>query len=78
METLESALPFKHCLVYRLDSSELGHPPKKFVKVFDRAGRKVGCRNTPVKRDRPTHLASARPARAERIDHGVRAIEDPP
>jgi adenosine deaminase len=38
MRTLEEALPFKDRIIgVGLDSSELGHPPEKFVHVFDRA-----------------------------------------
>ena len=40
--TLEEALPFKDKIhAVGLDSSEVGHPPSKFVRVFDRA-RKEG------------------------------------
>jgi adenosine deaminase len=80
METLESALPFKHCLVaIGLDSSELGHPPKKFVKVFDRA-RQEGWRVVAHAGEEgpPEYIWQALDLLgAERIDHGVRAIEDP-
>ena len=37
-QTLDEALPFKEWIVaVGLDSSEVGHPPEKFVTVFDRA-----------------------------------------
>ncbi len=38
MATLEEALPYKRRIhAVGLDSSEVGHPPSKFVGVFDRA-----------------------------------------
>jgi adenosine deaminase len=38
MATLEAALPYKHHFIgVGLDSSERGHPPEKFARVFDRA-----------------------------------------
>jgi adenosine deaminase len=38
MQTLEDSLPYKDRIhAVGLDSSELGHPPSKFVQVFDRA-----------------------------------------
>lgn len=80
MATLEEALPFRDRIVgVGLDSTELGHPPRKFVEVFARA-RREGFRIV-------AHAGEEGPAAyiwealdllgAERIDHGVRAIEDP-
>jgi adenosine deaminase len=41
METLRMALPFRERIIaVGLDSSEVGHPPGKFVAVFDRAARR--------------------------------------
>jgi adenosine deaminase len=80
METLQSALRFRHWLVgVGLDSSELGHPPEKFVKVFDRA-RQEGWRLVAHAGEEgpPEYIWQALDRLgAERIDHGVRAIEDP-
>jgi adenosine deaminase len=40
LETLEQALEYKHVITaVGLDSSELGHPPSKFQRVFARARR---------------------------------------
>ena len=40
--TLEQALPFKHLFIgVGLDSSERGHPPEKFARVFARC-RELG------------------------------------
>jgi adenosine deaminase len=79
METLEQALPFKDCIAaVGLDSAELGHPPEKFKRVFDRA-RQYGFRTV-------AHAGEEGPAayiwqalnllKAERIDHGIRCTED--
>lgn len=77
---------FRECLSFReyfagfgLDSSELGHPPTKFERVFEMV-RKEGFRVV-------VHAGEEGPAqnvwdslnllKAERIDHGVRSIDDP-
>ncbi len=80
METLETALTNGVDIVaVGLDSSEAGHPPSKFTAVFDRA-RAAGLRTV-------AHAGEEGPPRyiiealellhAERIDHGVRCLEDP-
>ena len=80
MRTLEAALPWKqHIVGVGLDSSEQGQPPSKFAEVFARA-RQEGF--IPV-----AHAGEEGPAayiwealdilKAVRIDHGVRAEEDP-
>jgi adenosine deaminase len=80
METLERALPFKDRLVgVGLDSSELGHPPEKFARVFARA-RAEGLRVVAHAGEEgpPEYVWQALDLLgAERIDHGVRSIEDP-
>lgn len=79
MATLEAALPHKARLIaVGLDSSEVGNPPEKFTKVFE-AARSEGLRAV-------AHAGEEGPPDfiwksldllgAERIDHGVRAIED--
>jgi adenine deaminase len=79
-ETLEQALPFRHRFIgVGLDSSERGHPPEKFARVFARC-RELGLHVV-------AHAGEEGPAsfitgaldalRAERIDHGVRCLEDP-
>ncbi len=79
METLEVALPFKQWIVgVGLDSSELGHPPMKFAEVFIRAGQE-GFRRVAHAGEEgpPDYIWQALDVlRAERIDHGVRALED--
>lgn len=78
-ETLELALPWRdHFIGVGLDSSERGHPPEKFVQVFA-ACREAGLRVV-------AHAGEEGPAqyvrdaidllKSERIDHGVRSIDD--
>ncbi|QDL53844.1 adenosine deaminase [Rhodoferax aquaticus] len=77
---LEEALPMRDKIVgIGLASSELGHPPEKFAKVFARA-RELGFRLV-------AHAGEEGPAsyiwsaldvlKVERIDHGVQAFTDP-
>ena len=79
-ETLEQALPFKAWIDgVGLDSSEVGNPPKKFARVFAKA-RELGFRTV-------AHAGEEGPAsyiwdaldvlKTERIDHGVRCVDDP-
>ncbi|WP_106477274.1 adenosine deaminase [Phytohalomonas tamaricis] len=79
IETLEAALPFReHFIGVGLDSAERGNPPSKFERVFARAGE-LGLH-------RVAHAGEEGPAayikealdllHAERIDHGVRCLED--
>ncbi len=80
MAALERALPFKSWLVaVGLISSELGHPPAKFARVFTRA-RSEGLRVVAHAGEEgpPEYVREALDVLgAERIDHGVRALEDP-
>ncbi len=80
LQTLQDALPYReHFIGVGLDSSERGHPPEKFSRVFTRAG-KLGLH-------RVAHAGEEGPAayitaaldvlKVERIDHGVRCTEDP-
>lgn len=79
LRTLELALAHKHRILgIGLDSSELGHPPAKFARVFRRA-KDEGFRLT-------AHAGEEGPPDfvwqaldilgVERIDHGIRAMED--
>ena len=78
--TLEQALPYRqHFIGVGLDSSERGHPPEKFARVFARA-RELGLHVV-------AHAGEEGPAayietaldvlKVERIDHGVRCTENP-
>jgi adenosine deaminase len=78
--TLEQALPYRHHFVgVGLDSSELGHPPEKFARVFARC-RELGLHVVAHAGEEgpPQYIAGALDAlHAQRIDHGVRCVEDP-
>ncbi|MNO87528.1 Adenine deaminase [compost metagenome] len=78
--TLEQAMPFRDAFIaVGLDSSEVGHPPRKFQRVFDRA-RAEGFRAVAHAGEEgpPEYIWEALDLlKVERIDHGVRAAEDP-
>ena len=78
-DTLEQAMPFRDMIVgVGLDSSEVGHPPEKFVRVFARA-RQMGfrCVAHAGEEGPPAYIWSALDGlKAERIDHGVQATQD--
>ena len=78
-ETLEQAEPhFGKFIGIGLDSSEVGHPPEKFKQVFGRA-RKLGLRRVAHAGEEgpPAYIWSALDElAAERIDHGVQAVND--
>ena len=77
--TLEQALPYRGQFIgVGLDSSERGHPPEKFARVFARC-RELGLRRVAHAGEEgpPAYIWSALDVlHVERIDHGVRAIED--
>jgi adenosine deaminase len=78
--TLEAALPFRHYFIgVGLDSSEVGHPPAKFERVFARC-RELGLHVVAHAGEEgpPEYIRDALDLlRAERIDHGVQAVQDP-
>ncbi|MFF8602639.1 adenosine deaminase [Streptomyces sp. NPDC015232] len=80
MATLEAAKPYLDRIVgVGLDSAEVGHPPAKFREVYEEAAR-LGLR-------RVAHAGEEGPASyirealdvlgVERVDHGLRCLEDP-
>ncbi|KUF20249.1 MULTISPECIES: adenosine deaminase [Streptomyces] len=80
MATLEAAKPHLHRITgVGLDSAEVGHPPAKFAAVYEAAGA-LGLRKV-------AHAGEEGPAAyvrealdvlgVERIDHGLRCVEDP-
>jgi adenosine deaminase len=79
-ECLEQAMPLRDKLVgIGLASSEKGHPPEKFAKVFARA-RELGFRLVAHAGEEgpPEYIWTALDVlKVERIDHGVQAINDP-
>ena len=78
--TLEAALPFRHHFIgVGLDSSELGHPPAKFERVFARCCE-LGLHVVAHAGEEgpPDYIRDALDLlKAERIDHGVQAVRDP-
>ena len=77
--TLEQALPLRDKFIgVGLDSSELGHPPEKFARVFARC-RELGFHLVAhAGEEGPTsYIWSALDVlKVERIDHGVRCVQD--
>ena len=78
-ETLNQALPYKeHIIGVGLDSSEQGHPPAKFERVFAQA-RAEGLLTVAHAGEEgpPEYVYEALDLlHVRRIDHGVRAEED--
>jgi len=78
--TLEQALPYRDAFfAVGLDSSEVGHPPRKFQRVFERA-RAEGLLAVAHAGEEgpPEYIWEALDLlKVRRIDHGVRAAEDP-
>jgi len=78
--TLEEAGPFLDRIAgVGLDSSEVGHPPAKFLDVFDRAGE-LGLKRVAHAGEEgpPEYVYEALDGlRVDRVDHGNRSLEDP-
>jgi len=78
--TLDEALPFLAQIDgVGLDSSESGHPPAKFARVFARA-RGLGLKLVAHAGEEgpPAYVVEALDVlHVDRIDHGNRALEDP-
>lgn len=78
--TLDAALPYReHFIGVGLDSSEVGHPPSKFSRVFARC-RALGLHVVAHAGEEgpPAYIWEALDdLKTERIDHGVRSLEDP-
>jgi adenosine deaminase len=78
--TLELALPHRAKFIgIGLDSAERGNPPEKFSRLFAHA-RKLGLRLVAHAGEEgpPAYIKTAVDVlKVERIDHGVRCIEDP-
>lgn len=79
MQTLDAALPYQeHFVAVGLDSSEKGHPPSKFARVFERA-RAAGLLTVAHAGEEgpPAYIREALDLlKVSRIDHGVRCSED--
>ena len=80
LHTLDEAKPYLDKIIgVGLDSSERGHPPEKFERVFAQA-RALGLHVVAHAGEEgpPAYIWGALDVlKAERIDHGVQAIHDP-
>ncbi|GAA4920500.1 adenosine deaminase [Streptomyces coeruleoprunus] len=80
METLDAAKPYLHRVTgVGLDSAEVGHPPAKFREVYAAAAA-LGLRRVAHAGEEgpPAYIREALDVLGvERIDHGLRALEDP-
>jgi adenine deaminase len=79
-DTLEAALPFRDRFIgVGLDSSEVGHPPEKFARVFAKC-RELGLHRVAHAGEEgpPAYVWTALDVlHVERIDHGVQSVKDP-
>lgn len=77
--TLEEARPYLHRITgVGLDSSEVGHPPRNFYRVFERAAE-LGLRRVAHAGEEgpPEYVHEAlHGLEVDRIDHGNRSLED--
>lgn len=80
LETLRLAEPhLDRIIAVGLDSAEVGHPPSKFAEVFQRA-RELGLRAVAHAGEEgpPEYVREALDVLGvQRIDHGIRSLEDP-
>ena len=80
LATLDAALPHKrHFIGVGLDSSERGHPPEKFARAFAKAAAAgLKCVAHAGEEGPPQYIRDALDLlKVQRIDHGVRCLEDP-
>jgi adenosine deaminase len=80
LATLDAALPYRDKFVgVGLDSSERGHPPEKFARVFAQA-KALGLHRVAHAGEEgpPAYIEAALDVlQVQRIDHGVRCVESP-
>ncbi|MCQ4260164.1 adenosine deaminase [Stutzerimonas stutzeri] len=79
-KTLEQAMPFRDAFfAVGLDSSEMGHPPSKFERVFAKARAEGFLAVAHAGEEGPPEYIweALDLLKVSRIDHGVRAAEDP-
>lgn len=80
MNTLNEAVAYKESIVaVGLDSSEVGHPPEKFQRVFERALEEGFLAVAHAGEEGPPEYIwqALDLLKIKRIDHGVRCSEDP-
>lgn len=78
-KTLEQALPYKSDIIaVGLDSSEVGHPPSKFERVFEKAREEGFLVVAHAGEEGPPEYVweALDLLKVNRIDHGVRSEED--
>ena len=78
--TLQQAMPFRDLFfAVGLDSSEMGHPPSKFTNVFAKARAEGLLAVAHAGEEGPPEYVweALDLLKVSRIDHGVRAYEDP-
>ena len=78
-ETLEQALPYKNWIAgVGLDSSELGHPPSKFERVFSKAMDEGFITLAHAGEEGPAEYVweAINLLKVSRIDHGNRSLDD--
>src|SRR5437660_12670763 len=79
MDAVQQALHSKHWIdAVSLDSSEVGHPPESFPKVFDKAREEGFLTVAHAGEEGPPEYVwqALNRLKVSRIDHGVRCIED--
>ena len=80
LKTLVDAAPYLHLIsAVGLDSAEVGHPPAKFTEVYA-AAKAAGLRLVAHAGEEgpPAYIGEALDLLGvERIDHGIRCMEDP-
>lgn len=82
LDTLKAAEPWlgsDKIMGVGLDSSEVGHPPSKFIRVFERAGQMGLKRVAHAGEEGPPDYVwqALDQLQIDRLDHGNRAMEDP-
>lgn len=80
LETLQQALPFKKWITaIGLDSSEKGHPPSKFRRVYEKALQEGLLTVAHAGEEGPPEYVweAINLLKVSRIDHGNRSLEDP-
>lgn len=80
LETLEQAIPFKDKIIaVGLDSSEQGHPPEKFRRVFEKATESGFLTVAHAGEEGPAQniTDAMEMLNVSRVDHGVRCVESP-
>lgn len=78
-KTLESALPFKHLIsAVGLDSSEMGHPPSKFQRVYEKAISEGFLTVAHAGEEGPAEYVweALDLLKVSRVDHGNRSLDD--